>query len=641
MRPLFIHSACPADLSASLRLVCTAVVAVGLVVLGNGLQNEMQSPPPLRHTYATGEQRSNPWRGLPGCLQLTSHLTGQTAHWPLAQGMGLSCPHTPQTLTTDETPAHAKDIKTALYGLIQPPDSALPTGSTLDTRTIQNQTIAKSADETLTLDPASTRIANRLAQCLTTGDPTACQASQIDPHRFGHLAEGAAVRMLALVDMRTDTGAIETLASAHSPCFDQMVNPVHPQTTPDNRDCPQFPTQYTRNNAWRSGNHALTEEAMWGSLVKPGLALALLRGGSIRTKADHARLSMALKTSDTPALINRLLCKDRGYPAECKPLAALHTVSQDLGYADQTIDLLDTGDHRAKLLTPTSHWLQRAPHKSGPNAWADISLHMPSAALLKDCALRDWSECKGQDLAELTSHLWGQGDGKATALTAAAAFARLGAAANQANAVPLPSLRTARFTQPLNPSIEPQHAQTIVGGMALTHTGPVGKGKSGTAHTACIQVWGTAQTCNQLNTLAGKTGTPTFPHDRLTLTERLQHCATVASRLAQTKQHQSEANSTDKVENARCAYAPTKWYVALWKDSPAPDAPYTRVIAVQVERNWATVANGGQVDSAKDRGMNMAAFAAMQYIRLRQAAHMENSPNVTTSEATHVSAPHS
>lgn len=648
MHPPFVTSASPIHLSTSLRLVCAAVVATGLAVLGKGLLNEMQSSPPLRHTYAMGEQRSNPWRGLPGCLRLTSALTGQTAYWPLAQGMGLSCHNTPHPLTPDETPAHAKDIKTALYGLIQPPDSALPTGNTPDTRTLRGKTIAKSADETLTIDPEATSLANQLAKCLTTGNPTACHASQVDPTRFAHLAEGAAVRMLALVDMRLDTGAIETLASAHSPCFEDMVNPFPVGKPPRNtQHCPQFPVQYTRNNAWRSGNHALTEEVMWGSLVKPSLALTLLRSGAIRSEADQTWLKLALKTSDTPAFINRVLCKDKGFPADCPNLAALHSASQDLGYANQTLDLLAAGDGRAHLIGPTTHWLQRPIGTNAqPVVWADMNVRMPDITLLKDCATRNWSVCKGQDLAELTAHLWGQGDGKATALTAAATFARLGAAANQAHARPQPSLRTVVLNQPQ--PIEPHHAQTIVSGMALTHTGPRvpasnNNGKPGTAHSACIQVWNSVQTCNQIQFLAGKTGTPTFPHDRFTLAERLQHCDAVANRLSQAKSTNTPANSQDKVENARCAYAPTKWYVALVKDSPLPNAPWTRAVAVQVERNWAAAANGGKVDSALDKGINMAAFAAMQYIRLRQAVADPFTPQTHTANegVTHAITPRS
>nr|MDP2191337.1 hypothetical protein [Rhodoferax sp.] len=593
------------------RVTCVAVLA-SLAALTYTAIRQVQTPVALRH----GE-RANPWRGLPGCLMLKNSVTAAVTYWPLAQGMDLACPAGAIRASGHAVPAHAQPLTNALYRLIAPPpDARTPDAETV---TVGGQTIAKSANVTLTLDPVATQLANTLASCLTTGSEADCRAVQIDPKRFAYLHEGAGARMLALVDMRIDNGAVEALASAHSGCFAAMLSkPGQVPAADQPSDCPTMPQQYLQGNAWRNDNHALYNQAMWASLVKPALALALLRGGAVQTTADFSWLRNALKTSDTPAFLDRIFCKSKAFAKECLPLAKLGRAGLDLGYTGGylTNDRLQSPDllqgSASQLITPAPHWLERATTKS-ESPWQQVDTDMPQHALLQDCGKRKWSQCRGEHLAELASHAWGQSDGKATPVAAAAVFARLGAAANHTGAgFGLAYKPTLQLPHAQILPVESRFAAVILQGMAQTHT------QGGTAHSACVAVWGSAAACNQITTLAGKTGTPTMPHDALTLAQRSSHCDSVAARLLTARDNQTRPAAQDSVENARCAYAPYKWYVALAKDSAAPGAPWTRVVAVQIERNWSTGVNG-HVDAAFDKGINLAAFAAMHYLRLRQA----------------------
>lgn len=111
--------------------------------------------------------------------------------------------------------------------------------------------------------------------------------------------------------------------------------------------------------------------------------------------------------------------------------------------------------------------------------------------------------------------------------------------------------------------------------------------------------------------VAGKTGTPVFAHDRMTLTERAGHCDAIQDELQAVRIQGQKLQPSLVADNARCHMQPYKWYVALVKDSAAPGAPYTRAIAVLAERNWRL---DGRVDSAGDRGVNVAAEMAFCYI---------------------------
>ena len=83
---------------------------------------------------------------------------------------------------------------------------------------------------------------------------------------------------------------------------------------------------------------------------------------------------------------------------------------------------------------------------------------------------------------------------------------------------------------------------------------------------ACRHVFGNR--CASLGTqLAGKTGTPSFGFDRLTLAQARQHC---------------RANPRDE----DCAQKPIKLYVAAVRSADYKSAGHDKVIAVTSERNW-------------------------------------------------------
>ena len=625
-------------LPQALTQVMGVVVLLGLIVLGYGLIKEYLAPVAPRH----GE-RANPWRGLPGCLRLHSTLDGKTYHWPVAQGMSLACGPKIPALPTNAAPGQASILINSAYALVAPPPDAYAAGA--QTIEVAGTRLAKAADAMLTLDPRASQSANPLLACLTQGDKAACTASQLDATRWAPMFEGAAMRMAALVDIRIADGAVQVLSSAHSPCFaaslqaKQGVIPTPAATGA--ADCPSMPVQYLRANAGRRDNHATHTQAMWASLVKPAMALSLLRNGPAKPGvADW--MEEALKKSDTPVFMNHLFCKSSGYPAGCKPLAVLGQAGRDLGYMAPAIDLMAAS--ASSLPTPAPHWLQR-PIKEMPSKWEDVSLHMPTANLLKDCASRLWSVCRGEHLAELSGHAWGQSDGKATPLAAAAVFARLGAAANGQTRFYPPHLlarsdaagqtTTAPQSQALH--IDPRHAQAILQGMAQTHT------FGGTAHSACVAVWGTRAACDAIKYQAGKTGTQTYPHAKYRLSQRLAHCAAVAANVADAKLRKKSPAVADGVEHARCSYAPYKWFAMLAKDSDAPNAPWSRVIVILAERNWVHLGDvdkadkavknykDGVLESAKDE-VNIAAFTAMQYLLLRRAA-VTTTPAPTRSQS--------
>ena len=158
--------------------------------------------------------------------------------------------------------------------------------------------------------------------------------------------------------------------------------------------------------------------------------------------------------------------------------------------------------------------------------------------------------------------------------------------------------------QPL--PVAPAHAQAILAGMSQTHT------QGGTANSACRAVFGAQAACNGWASLAGKTGTPGFRHDRLTWGDRLALCTRQLAAAQAARVQGALPPPSVRADLARCAIAPVKWYAAVVKDRA--DGPWSKVIVVLTERNW--VRATGKVDSALDRGSpNVAAEAAMRYLQ--------------------------
>jgi len=133
-------------------------------------------------------------------------------------------------------------------------------------------------------------------------------------------------------------------------------------------------------------------------------------------------------------------------------------------------------------------------------------------------------------------------------------------------------------------------AEVILSGLSYSH-------RAGTARLACEQVLD-PRTCRDIDWIAGKTGTPTFPNNDVSLDELARLCASGAPRT--------------RGEFASCgALRPYKWYVAAYRADPSQPR-WSKAIAVLTERNW--VAESGRIHGAGDHGPNPAAEIALQIV---------------------------
>jgi cell division protein FtsI/penicillin-binding protein 2 len=219
----------------------------------------------------------------------------------------------------------------------------------------------------------------------------------------------------------------------------------------------------------------------------------------------------------------------------------------------------------------------------------------------------DWGKCRGGIVVDAVAEGWGQGNARSSALGVAGMMATLAAAANGTSS-PTPHLVedirsvgpahgdvTSRLS--LQPVIErssdaqripTEVAELILNALSYTHRG-------GTARLACEQVFD-AKSCRDFDWIAGKTGTPTFPNDDVTLDELARRCAPGMPR--------------GRHEEASCgALRPYKWYVAAYR-TDASNPRWTKVIGVLTERNF--LADTGRIHGAGDHGPNPAAEIALQ-----------------------------
>ena len=142
--------------------------------------------------------------------------------------------------------------------------------------------------------------------------------------------------------------------------------------------------------------------------------------------------------------------------------------------------------------------------------------------------------------------------------------------------------------QPEPNRIASDAAKVILSGLSFGH-------RAGTSRLACEQVFD-ARKCQDIDWIAGKTGTPTFPNDDRSLDDLKRVCS----------------SSAPKTRDERLACGPLrpyKWYVAAYRTNH-DDLRWTKVIAVLTERNW--IAATGRIHGAGDHGPNPAAEIAMQ-----------------------------
>lgn len=344
---------------------------------------------------------------------------------------------------------------------------------------------------------------------------------------------------------------------------------------------------------------------MPGSLAKLPVALALLRERSPLTRNNAAFLS-AIRKSMTEELIDNALCFDTQFNSHCaqRRLSAIQQATQDLGGCSgtaecQSLDLF--GKTPQTFMVQSTRMLNDSAPQLDPRSVQDC---------YKNADEHRWRDCKGIPLVATVAEIFGQGSSSATPPGIALSLVRLSSAANttaSASAI-APSLSVlapqpaseGQSNRSLNP-IAPEHAQRLLTAMLE----PIKPG--GTAHLACLKsLLGQDQdliNCqnNGRFVIAGKTGTPLFPHDRITHQQRLERCDRIKSQSHSIgQQHQM----------ARCLVAPYKWFGSLLGERLANgQIHWSKAVVVLAERNWQI---NGLIDTPQDRGGNVAAELALR-----------------------------
>ena len=501
----------------------------------------------------------------------------------------------------------------------------------------------------LTIDPALQALAQKTAACYT-GRQAACRALGL--HRQADKAqplgepmlEGAMVRMAAVAVIDVASGRIEALAGALSPCARQEVDGPGRDKSCDPRL--PYPVQY-RPDALL--NPAVFHDAMPASTVKPIMAAAFLSDPDIGARwlaVEQAAMKKdgiptrdslrgQLMRSDSARFLDRMFCSEKSY-ADCRRPWQVQAMASSFGWnagcadargdcgkrdllSGATLGSAGALTSADTLTTPVAFGRLMSEPLAG-KAGAAMHLMKPmalDAGIVRRCAAGadarrlsddDWEKCRGGAVVDTVAEGWGQGHARASALGIAGMMATLAAAANGQREVAPPHLVDAvrgvasrrvdgpngvaaawRPAPAAAHGLSPQAAAVILSGLSYSH-------RSGSARTACEQVFD-AKRCRDIDWLAGKTGTPSFPSDGISLDELARLCP-------------KGAEATLAARSGACSsLRPYKWYVAAWRD-PASPGPWTKAIAVLTERNW--LRQSGQVHGTGDHGPNPSAEIAMQ-----------------------------
>jgi len=495
----------------------------------------------------------------------------------------------------------------------------------------------------LTIVPATQALAQRIAACYT-GRHDVCRAVGITrtedgDQPIGHrLLEGAMVRMAAVAIIDVASGRIEALAGALSPCTRQEYDGPGRARECDARM--PYPIRY-RPDALL--NPAVFHDAMPASLIKPIMATAFLSDPEVGKRwlaAERAQMQNTpwptrdslrgeLMRSDSARFLDRMFCADRNF-ARCTRAWDVQAVAASFGWNAECAvpgagcgkrDLLfggaTAGQGRFALTGAAAESvpygrLMVEPKGGAPGGpvvlrrKADFDTVKVAACAAGPDGRRqtkdDWEQCRARTVVDVAAEGWGQGNARASAFGVAGMMAALAAAANGDRA-PVPylvhSVRSASTpwttpgttpdaTSPLAPRLTQEVAEVVLSGLSYSHRG-------GTARLACEQVFD-ARTCRDMDWIAGKTGTPTFPNDDVSLDELARACVDGVART--------------RARFAACgALRPYKWYAAAYRTDPL-DPGWTKAIAVLVERNW--IAGTGRIHGAGDHGPNPAAEIALQ-----------------------------
>ncbi len=670
-----------------------AAIAVGTIAWAQWQARDTPLASHHSHLSATSGQAvltPNPWRGLPGCLWLTDDVvrTGvKEPLWSLTPGDNLGCglamtqemwgegalSRSAHTVAARNANAAAippqmgsflNDLRPLLAAPAQSrPRLTMPTTSRAEAQSptgvvVNGHPTTQGVHISATVTARDQTLAQGLVSCMT-GHLDDCAAADVPATRWQHHYEAAAARMATLVQIDVATGAIEALASAHTPCYDADARGaplpapgIQASANASGTPCPVIAHAPRVPALWRLDNHALYAQEKPGSLVKIVLALALLRsdlGPYLLRNPD--KLARAFKESDTPQFLDWLYCKDdkkEAYSANCQRHTHLPQAARDLGLDGAKLNLLQGDDESlgpkvpgARLFQTLAPVAQTSPVRL---AWQTMPMAATPSALRTACAKRGWSACDGEALAAQTAEIWGAGSATASPVAIASAFARLAQAANgheNENAVTATRvhLLTRGFPWDVDDATEAQapaqsdkgqsqasgnhaviaqgHAAAIQQALGYAHHSANALSKVGTAHSACVAVYGSAKACNGIAFVRTKTGTPGFKHDTLTLSARAALCTHARAQAAPLAKDRWPPAL--RVVLNQCAATPVKWFAALFSSTGRTgDAP-DKAIVVLTERNFD--ARTGRVDSPLDRvNPNIAAELGFRYIKARVSA---------------------
>jgi hypothetical protein len=530
----------------------------------------------------------------------------------------------------------------------------------------------------LTIEPDTQRVVQQVSQCYA-GDPASCAMIGIQgDKKFSEytkqMYERAAVRMAAVAVIDVATGKIEALGSAHTDCFRQEYDGPGRNAG----ECPDLPTT-PHYEPDRLLNHALYTDALPASTIKPIMAIGYLHDPVYRKKiladrigGNFTRFQDELKSSDSAAFLDRMFCKDTGWtncgrPHEIQDAALL--MGWDPGCLQASfrcgrLDILFGLPSIARVRSDTA----RAPmgasviygrlltEPAGAKSLFDFQLMHDftfDPTLAAECSRGEhyygsgqnpaWRKCRQGHLSKLEQEGWGQGNARATTIGAAGMIARLAAAANGQEDAHRPYLvdritdvnaasfdlaaRQFHLADAQRLEIPPADAQLILQGMISHKSRGVPAGtRTGTANGACIRVFDVA-TCNKIDWVAGKTGTPPYGNDDLTLAAIKKRCGGIPD---------AGSSEAERQEwQAACTRErPYKWYIAAFQ-TDASGQGFNKAIAVLTERNWHKSGPlAGKVQAPGDHDeMNVSAEIAFRIMAGLRAMHGATTTTATPAAA--------
>ena len=631
--------------------------------------------------------RANPWSGVPGCVYMgrtpdnatfspaffvteTRGIAEKVCAQPAITGLfDPPVSGAPEAIRGEATPdLPANDtrwgVPPSLHALLRSLDTLRrPTGTLYrlyadSTRqqsqvtTVERLLTSSGASNTpmdvgftvdITIDPSVQALAQKTAACYT-GRQDVCQAMGIrrkedEGKAVGNrLLEHAMVRMAAVAVIDVESGRIEALAGALSPCTRQEYDGPGRSKACDRRL--PYPIRY-RPDALL--NPAVFHDAMPASVIKPIMAASFLSDPEVGARwlaSERAELQRTawptrdslrgqLMRSDSARFLDRMFCADKGFANCARPWnvqtaaaafgwnAGCANSREDCGKRDllfgRSADAIDDGNASLASVVPFGRLLVEPAAVEVASSFRLRPKSTLDTGKVRACAAGpdgrrgssdDWEKCRGRVVVDVVADGWGQGNARSSALGVAGMMAALATAANgeplhpphlvhairgadgaDAAAVPLLHIEPPA-AQP--PGISRDAAELILNALSYSHRG-------GTARAACEQIFD-ARTCRDIDWIAGKTGTPTFPNDDVSLDQLAQLCAQAAPR-------------TRSMIASCGALRPYKWYVAAYRTDPS-SARWTKVIGVLTERNW--IADTGRIHGAGDHGPNPAAEIALQ-----------------------------